>query len=118
MTRQRVQADLSSLLCVDVLAEWLSWNLTREELAAEVEKLFREQGPVLPRQMRLDLRCFLEDRSRKALARCLAMNEEPSRRRDFVDWCREIAAEGDNPYERLGLSQDDFCAERGPGRIE
>jgi hypothetical protein len=103
---------------VDVLAEWLSWNLSREELAAEAEQLFCERGPALPRQMRLDLRCFLEDRSAKALAQCLAMNEEPSRRREFVDWCAEIAAEGEDPYARLGLRHEDFCAERGPGRVE
>jgi len=116
MTRLHSRREFSSLLCVDVFAEWLSSNLTSEQLAAEVEQLFRREGPVLPRQMRIDLDCFLADRSAKTLARCLAMNADPARRHAFVEWLREIAAEGDDPYGRLGLRQDDFCADRGPGR--
>ena len=103
-------------MSVDVFAEWLAWNLTEERLAAEVEKLFFDRDLAMPRQMRADLRCFLEDRSPKTLARCLAMNEDARRRHEFVEWCREVLAEGADPYERLGLRRRDYCAETGPGR--
>jgi hypothetical protein len=85
MARGTCERELSGLLCVDVFAEWLEWNLGGEQLAAEVEKLFRDRAPAMPGQMRADLQCFLKDRSAKTLARCLAMNEEPSRRREFVE---------------------------------
>jgi|GEM_PF-6060562 len=118
MRRGICEHDMSSVLCVDVFAEWLEWTLGGEQLAAEVEKLFRDHDLVMPRPMRADLARFLADRSAKTLARCLAMNEEPARRREFVEWCREVIAEEAAPYARLGLKRSDYCAERGPGHNE
>jgi len=110
--------DITEFLCAEVLTEWLVWRFSQLELAERVERLFRRCGPTLPRRMRLDLRYFIEDRPPATLAECLAANEDPGQWREFVDWCRELAAEGRDPYRRLGLRQEDFCAERGPGDAE
>ena len=108
--------DISGLLCVEVLAEWLERELTHAELAEEVERLFLRDGPALSRRIRLDLRRFLQDRSSRTLAECLAMNEEPAGRAAFVAWCREMTVEVDESYRYFGVEKGEFCAERGPGR--
>jgi hypothetical protein len=97
-------------------ADWLSRRLTHAELAAEVERLFREKGPRLPAQMRTDLPYFIEDRSDRALAECLAMNGNSAEDSEFVRWCRDLADELRDPYACRGVGRDDFCGEKGPGR--
>lgn len=109
-------ADVSKFLCAEVLAEWLSWRLSHADLVTEVERLLGEQGPAFPRSLRKDFRWFLEDRSSKVLAECLAMNESPEARANFVSWCQEVAAESADPYRTFGVRRRDFCAEQGPGR--
>jgi hypothetical protein len=99
-----------------MLAGWLSWNLSREELVAQVQELFRRLGPALPGQVRIDLENFLEERSTAALAKCLAMNEEIDARDEFVDWRRRTKAEGSDSYRLYGVRREDFCEDRGPGR--
>ena len=107
--------DIHGLLSRELLAEWLRCNLSHGELSAEVERLFGEKGPAMPRVLKRDLAYFLQDRPARDLARCLAMNEPLDRREDFVEWCRRMQTERVDPYRRFGVRREDFCAERGPG---
>ncbi|KPJ55754.1 MAG: hypothetical protein AMS16_03705 [Planctomycetes bacterium DG_58] len=111
----RLTGDMSGFLCAEVLAEWLERELTHAELAEEVERLFLRDGPALSRRFRLDLRRFLQDRSSRALAECLALNEGPAERPAFVAWCGEMAVETGDPHRYFGVRKGEFCAERGPG---
>jgi len=113
--RKRPGPSLSDYLCFEVLTDWLTSRLSHAELVAEVVRLFRRRGPGLPRPLWEDLRDFLEDRSTRVLARCLAINEGVTAREDFVTWCLDRSAETDDAHARLGVRSADFCTERGPG---
>ena len=106
----RPSVDVSDYLTVETLAEWLAWRFSREELAAEVKRTLEEAGPRLPGAMKRDLDQLIDDQARGTLARCLAMNEDPSEREEFVDWCREQAGEPADAYARHGVRRSDFCA--------
>ena len=108
--------DTSEFTRRSCFAEWLASHHTHEELASAVEGAFREKGPALPRQVRLDLRGFIEDRSTRALAECLAMNDDPSAHEGFAEWRRECAEESCDPYATFGVRRSDFCEGKGPGR--
>jgi len=109
------RSEVSRLLCVDVLAEWLVERFTHAQLAAEGMAVFLRSGPALPRALRLDLKHLFEDSSATTLARYVAMNEDPCAREEFVAWCRGAVRETDDPYERFGIGREDFCGDRGPG---
>lgn len=112
----RRRRELSDHMCVETLAQWLAESLTHEELAREMEEIFLERGPALPDRMRLDLKYFLADRPTDILAECLAMNERIDERAEFVEWCRELAAQGGDSHERFGVRRSDFHADRGSSR--
>ena len=101
---------------VELLTEWLSWNLSHAELARKIEGLLLERGPALPRQMRRDFGCLLRTLPARLLARCVAMNTEAEEWEEFVEWLRDEVSGADDPNRLFGVSEEDFCAERGPGR--
>lgn len=112
------RSDIADFLCADVLAGWLAGEFTHAQLAEQVARLFRREGPVLPHRLCRDLGQFIEDRPAAVLAECLALNEEPTARDAFVAWCREMTADARDPYRCFGVGKADFCAERGPGHVD
>ena len=92
----------------ECFADWLRAHRTHEDLVSETETLFRESCPRMPAQMRADLHLFLDDRSDRALAGCLALNVDPHAFDDFIDWCRDRASEPRDPHVRFGVSERDL----------
>ena len=70
-------------------AEWLERHRSQGELAERVARIFIARGPALARRMRLDLGEFLRERSVRALACIVAMNDDPRDDHDFTAWADE-----------------------------
>ena len=95
----------------EAYALWLLSNVSREDLAARVARVFREKGPALPALLRRDLEWFLEDRPARTLAECAALNEDPAACEEFTAWLREPL----DPHAIAGVAPGDFCEDKGPG---
>ncbi len=81
--------DINNVGLAREYAGWLERRRSHGELVARFERIVRARGPALSGRLRADLVEFLRERSATALARSIALNDDPRDDCDFVAWTEE-----------------------------